>query len=259
MGKRIIKIEPGEENQFIRLHLAPGNTKLPELAYLPQGQPLKPPEILLGTSLDGPVTWDPDKVPHLLIGGSTGSGKTTLGKTIISQCLPMGDVYIIDLKGGLDYPPQWQTQSCSFATTSFDALSVTGQIVQQLNQRKEMFDAVVRYDGIPCFQNGNIMRPWNLCRHRLHKLPVRISGRKLCHIFQVTDGVTLGIGKSELDIFCEAFNKSVSPDLMGIDYLSDGMIEQNHLLINTNSRFVLCRLYLGLDLLNRFKILTCVD
>lgn len=161
LGKRITKIEPGEDNQSIRLHLAPGNTKLPELAYLPQGQPLKPLEILLGTSLDGPVTWDPDKVPHLLIGGSTGSGKTTIGKTIISQCLPMGDVYIIDLKGGLDYPPQWQTQSCSFATTSFDALSVTGQIVQQLNQRKEMFDAVVRYDGIPCsgLSTFNQLRP----------------------------------------------------------------------------------------------------
>lgn len=94
LGKRITKIEPGEDNQSIRLHLAPGNTKLPELAYLPQGQPLKPLEILLGTSLDGPVTWDPDKVPHLLIGGSTGSGKTTIGKTIISQCLPLSLIHI---------------------------------------------------------------------------------------------------------------------------------------------------------------------
>lgn len=152
LGKRITKVEPGEGNQSIRLHLAPGNTKLPDVAYLPQGQPFKPPKVLLGESLDGSVVWDPDKVPHLLVGGSTGSGKTTLGKAIISQCLRMGDadIYIIDLKGGLDYPPQWQTQSCSFATTSFDALSVTGYIVQQLNQRKEMFDAVKRCDGITC-------------------------------------------------------------------------------------------------------------
>ena len=101
LNHRVTKIEPGKGKQSICLHLAPGDTELPEKVYLPQ-QLSVPTEILLGESLDGPVTWDPDKVPHLLIGGSTGSGKTTIGKTIISQCLPMGDVYIIDLKGGLD-------------------------------------------------------------------------------------------------------------------------------------------------------------
>lgn len=188
LGKRVTKVEPGEGNQFVRLHLAPGNAKLPEVAYLPQGQPPKPSEILLGQSLDGPVTWDPDKVPHLLVGGSTGSGKTTLGKAIISQCLRMGDadVYIIDLKGGLDYPPQWQTQSCSFATTAFDALSVTGYIVQQLNQRKEMFEAVKRCDGVTCssLSTFNQRRPDS----KLHRIVMLVD-----EIAEITD--TTGMDK----------------------------------------------------------------
>ena len=119
---------------------------------------------------------------EVVLKSCTGSGKTTIGKTIISQCLPMGDVYIIDLKGGLDYPPQWQTQSCSFATTSFDALSVTGQIVQQLNQRKEMFDAVVRCDGIPCsgLSTFNQFRP----ESKLH--PIFIFTDEIAEITDTT-------------------------------------------------------------------------
>lgn len=150
LGKRITKVEPGEGNQSIRLHLAPGNTKLPEVAYLPQGQLSKPPEILLGESLDGPVTWDPDKVPHLLVGGSTGSGKTTLLKSIIFQfvCMtdsdgkPAAEVYISDLKGGLDYPSRWRNQDCSFGVTAGDTLSMSSQLVKELNHRKDMYHQV---------------------------------------------------------------------------------------------------------------------
>lgn len=176
LGKRITKVEPGEGNQSIRLHLAPGNAKLPEVAYLPQ-QPPKPPEILLGVSLDGPVTWDPDKVPHLLVGGSTGSGKTTLVKSIISQFVPMVDtdgkpaaeVYVSDLKGGLDYPVPWRNRDCSFATTAGDTLAVSSQIVQELNRRMEMFKQVSDCEGVPCssLKDFNRLRPGSKLRRIL--------------------------------------------------------------------------------------------
>ncbi|MDE6993080.1 MAG: hypothetical protein K2P41_01430, partial [Lachnospiraceae bacterium] len=169
LGKRITKVEPGEGNQSIRLHLAPGNTKLPEVAYLPQGQLSKPPEILLGESLDGPVTWDPDKVPHLLVGGSTGSGKTTLVKSIIFQfvCMtgsdgkPAAEVYVSDLKGGLDYPVHWRNRDCSFAVTAGDTLAVSSHIVQEMNRRMDMFKQVSNCEGVPCssLKDFNLLRP----------------------------------------------------------------------------------------------------
>lgn len=169
LGKRITKVEPGEGNQSIRLHLAPGNTKLPEVAYLPQGQLSKPPEILLGESLDGPVTWAPDKVPHLLVGGSTGSGKTTLVKSIIFQfvCMTDGDgkpaaeVYVSDLKGGLDYPSRWRNQDCSFGVTAGDTLSMSSQLVKELNHRKDMYHQVSNREGVPCssLKDFNRLRP----------------------------------------------------------------------------------------------------
>ena len=169
LNHRVTKIEPGDGKQSILLHLAPGNTKLPEEAYLPQGQLSKPPEILLGESLDGPVIWDPDKVPHLLVGGSTGSGKTTLVKSIIFQfvCMtdsdgkPAAEVYVSDLKGGLDYPVHWRNRDCSFAVTAGDTLAVSSHIVQELNRRMDMFKQVSNCKGVPCssLKDFNLLRP----------------------------------------------------------------------------------------------------
>ena len=170
LNHRITKIEPGTGKQSIRLHLAPGDTEIPEKVYLPQ-QPPKSTEILLGVSLDGPVVWEPDKVPHLLVGGSTGSGKTTLVKSIMSQFIPMTDndgnpateVYVSDLKGGLDYPVRWRNCDCSFATTAGDTLAVSSLIVQELNRREDMYNQVSNCEGVPCssLQDFNRLRPDN--------------------------------------------------------------------------------------------------
>ena len=145
LNQRITKIEEGRNKQYILLHLAPGNAKLPEKIYLPQLEAHLP-KILLGESLDGPVVVDLNKQPHLLIAGGTGSGKTTLIKSIIAQLLTRSkdksclcDVYLIDLKGGLDYPPSWRGQMCSFSSSAADALSLLSYVVQELEQRKIKF------------------------------------------------------------------------------------------------------------------------
>ncbi len=54
-------------------------------------------------------TIDLNVTPHILIGGSTGSGKTVLLKLILMQCTrKKADVYIADFKSGVDYSRQWQ-------------------------------------------------------------------------------------------------------------------------------------------------------
>ena len=54
------------------------------------------------------MTIDLSVVPHVLIGGSTGSGKSVLLKNLLMQCVFKGsDVYIADFKGGLDFPRIW--------------------------------------------------------------------------------------------------------------------------------------------------------
>lgn len=179
LNRRITKIEQGKGKQIVRLYLAPGDATLPDRVHPPQDPPsdLTEPEILLGESLDGPVIWKPDKVPHLLIGGSTGSGKTTLVKSIISQFIPMVDtdgepaaeVYVSDLKGGLDYPVRWRNRDCSFAVTAGDTLAVSSQIVQELNRRMDMFKQVSNCEGVPCssLKDFNRLRPGSKLRRIL--------------------------------------------------------------------------------------------
>ncbi|AEJ42333.1 FtsK/SpoIIIE domain-containing protein [Alicyclobacillus acidocaldarius] len=59
---------------------------------------------LLGYGHDGKVFWRLPIWPHLLIAGSTGSGKSTLIRLIMTQALEGGWlVYLVDPKGGVDY------------------------------------------------------------------------------------------------------------------------------------------------------------
>lgn len=154
---RVVRVEQGPSRNIIRLTLAPGDAQLPEKAVLPQ-LTLALSELALGVSYDGPVIIDLNKMPHWLNGGATGSGKTTLLIVVIQQCLmkrtatgeQAADVYIIDLKGGQDYPPHWRNRDCSFCVTAEDALSVLGGLVTELERRLSAFaDASERF-GVPC-------------------------------------------------------------------------------------------------------------
>lgn len=51
-----------------------------------------------------PVIWDTNKVPHLLISGITGGGKTVLSQTLVNQLLKEDcELYISDFKAGGDW------------------------------------------------------------------------------------------------------------------------------------------------------------
>ena len=64
--------------------------------YLPKEHTL----FALGVSLLGPYIIDICNVPHLLLGGETGSGKSQLLKLLLAQAIMRGDydITIIDYK-----------------------------------------------------------------------------------------------------------------------------------------------------------------
>ena len=139
INRRITRIEEGPDKRYILLHTAPGNTKLPTRAVLkrlPDGRTL----IVLGLTLNGPLIVDIAVMPHFLIGGTTGSGKTWEVKFIIAQALAKGyEVYLIDLKGGVDFPREWQGDQCSYADNRESALSMLFYLVRVLESRKSTF------------------------------------------------------------------------------------------------------------------------
>jgi S-DNA-T family DNA segregation ATPase FtsK/SpoIIIE len=105
----------------------------------------------LGVALDGPVLVDLTKMPHMLIGGSTGSGKTFLVLSLIKQALDKAmQVYILDMKGGVDYPRSWKGTRCSYNDSRETILSVLSQLVDTLEDRKLAFGYLEREIGKSC-------------------------------------------------------------------------------------------------------------
>ena len=151
LNVRVTKIEAGCDQQHIILHLAPGNAKIPDVVDRPRNIESAPSRVWLGQSLDGPVVVDFNKTPHILVGGSTGSGKTYLLKGIMQQCLQRDhDVYLIDLKGGQDYPPIWRKFYADYSIERQDALSVCSRIVADLERRKVLFNLMAQEKNRPC-------------------------------------------------------------------------------------------------------------
>lgn len=115
-----VRLEEGVDKQHVILHLIPGEVQIPDKVFLPHDKGTPTAQVLLGEAINGPVKLDFNKTPHALFGGSTGSGKTTLVKSVVAQLLAKGgsdgpgvDVRIIDLKGGQGLPASMERRPLS--------------------------------------------------------------------------------------------------------------------------------------------------
>lgn len=133
----IAKMAWAEGRKLIRVYAVPAKSDFP--ALLPWNDKYLSPEsfvLVLGESLTGAVTVNLANIPHILLGGSTGSGKSVLLKLLIMQSLHKGaEVYIADFKGGVDFPKVWH-QKCRMCSTEEDLLDTLGQLVAVLEYRK---------------------------------------------------------------------------------------------------------------------------
>lgn len=137
----IAKMTWAEGRKIIRVYSAPAESDFP--ALLPWKDKYLSPDnfvLVLGESLTGPVAVNLANIPHILLGGSTGSGKSVLLKLLLMQALRKGaEVYIADFKGGVDFPKVWR-QKCHMCFQEDTLLYVLGQLVAVLEARKKWFD-----------------------------------------------------------------------------------------------------------------------
>lgn len=84
--------------------------------------------VVVGMSRSGAVTHDFESIPHLLIGGSTGAGKTVIARAIAYQCIAhlKGALYLVDFKGGADYT--------EFEDLGIEIISERQQVAQLLKR-----------------------------------------------------------------------------------------------------------------------------
>ena len=136
----IIKMTYGKGKSRVLVYAVPAQIDLPEIICW-KGKYLSPDSfvLVLGESLLGPVTVNLAHIPHILLGGSTGSGKSVLLKLLLMQAMKKGArVYIADFKGGVDFPPLWN-RDCRICFEETDLLDLLTGLVAELERRKEIF------------------------------------------------------------------------------------------------------------------------
>ncbi len=136
----IDRFEEGSDRRKILVYAVDGRYKLPTKICWNRQMLIKDNfTLVLGESLVEPVTVNLTKIPHILIGGSTGSGKSVLLKLLLMQCVMKGaKVFIADFKGGVDFSDVWH-RKCEIITDGQTLYKELDRIVNELNNRKSLF------------------------------------------------------------------------------------------------------------------------
>jgi len=138
----IIKMKYGKGKSHILLYTVSARNDLPELlnwkdSYLSLDNFV----LILGEGYTGPVTINLANIPHILLGGATGSGKSVLLKSLLMQALhKSAEVSIADFKGGVDFPPVWH-KKCRMCFDEQELLILLTDLVEELHRRKKLFAA----------------------------------------------------------------------------------------------------------------------
>ena len=158
----IVKMKNGSGKSRVLIHAVPAVSDLPEMIrwkdkFLSQQSFI----LNLGESFTGPVTVDLTRVPHILLGGATGSGKSVLLKLLLMQATKKGtNVCIADFKGGVDFPPVWHKE-CRMCFEEQSTLELLIELTEELERRKQL----LKVAGMPNIDHYNAATGENLQRY----------------------------------------------------------------------------------------------
>ena len=100
-------------------------------SYMPDGR-----RFAVGEGYEGQVIWDAETMPHGLVAGSTGSGKTALLRCIIHQAMQKKfDVLVFDFKGGGDFV----SSGVGIISEPVPARAMLAAIKAEMDRRMEAF------------------------------------------------------------------------------------------------------------------------
>ena len=144
LNVHIADIQECDGKRRIRLFTVPAKSSLPKLLrwkdeYLQNDFPAC--RLVLGESLLGTVSLDLNLIPHVLLGGGTGSGKSVLLKLMLMQCLkqPNINVTIADFKGGVDFSGSWRKHpNCKLILDRDALIAYLDSASEKLEQRKDL-------------------------------------------------------------------------------------------------------------------------
>ncbi len=160
---QVVNIKLSPDGRRVLLQTVPLRSALPEIIYW-KDEYLSPEDFILtlGMSLTGRLeTVNLADTPHLLIGGSSGSGKSLLLKALMGESLIKGaSVFIADFKGGVDYAPIWH-ERCRMIFDPQSLLAALEELTAELERRRGLFAAA----GMPNLTEYNKATGENLPRY----------------------------------------------------------------------------------------------
>ena len=139
LNVNIVKIIEGKNKRRILLRVVPADSGLPDFiewndSYLTDDDST----LILGKSQLGLESVDLSKIPHILLGGSTGSGKSVLLKVLLVQSLKKNAIVsIADFKGGVDFPRVWHDK-CRMCFDEETLLTILTELTDELERRKSL-------------------------------------------------------------------------------------------------------------------------
>ena len=140
LNVNIVKIIEGRNKRRILLHVVPADSGLPDFIEWNDGYLIDDDStLILGKSQLGLESVDLSKIPHILLGGSTGSGKSILLKVLLVQSLKKNVIVsIADFKGGVDFPRVWHDK-CKMCFDEETLLKLLTELTDELERRKTLF------------------------------------------------------------------------------------------------------------------------
>lgn len=135
----INKIKSGRNRRLVVIYAIPANRGLPDtISWSPSFLSTSDFVLTLGKGLSGLIRVNLASVPHILLGGSTGSGKSILLKSLLMQCVEKGaSVYIADFKGGIDFPGIW-SKTCHMILDEKTLCDTLKELIGELETRKSV-------------------------------------------------------------------------------------------------------------------------
>lgn len=136
----ILKIENGNSKRIVRVTTLPSDFRIPEKidwqdALIRESSGV----ITVGKSALSEITFDLNRVPHVLAAGETGSGKSVILRLILWQFINQGSrVYMFDFKGGVEFGIDYE-QYGEVVTERKRALQVLTMLEEENAQRLTLF------------------------------------------------------------------------------------------------------------------------
>lgn len=152
-NKKIESIKAGKTPNRIQLTFT--KLSLPEsVTYdeVKRAAGLPPYSFFVGMASDGPITQCVSDLPHLLITGSTGNGKSVFFKQALMGLLessPYLQMYLIDLKNGLEMVDFAKAPNVAIAKTMEDAVRTLKLLKAEMQRRFEYLEAKGHKEIVP--------------------------------------------------------------------------------------------------------------